>query len=69
MMHCLNPSRVTTGFSILALGPQGRLATLENGLSHARQLGILPMRAKEIVHRIAGEVGEWRTFFESGMVL
>lgn len=63
------PQQGNDRFLHLGVGAQGRLATLDNGLSHAGQFGILPKRAREIVNRIAGEVREWRTFFESGIGL
>ena len=63
------PQQGSERFLHLSVGAQGRLATLDNALSHAGQFGILPKRAREIVNRIAGEVREWRTFFESTMGL
>lgn len=63
------PQHGSNRFLHLGVGAQGRLATLDNALSHAGQFGILPNRAKEIVNRIAGKVREWRTFFESTMGL
>jgi serine/threonine-protein kinase HipA len=63
------PQQSSERFLHLSVGARGRLATLDNALSHAGQFGILPARAKEIVNRIAGEVREWRTFFESDMGL
>ncbi len=63
------PQQASERFLHLSVGAHGRLATLSNALSHAGQFGILPQRAKEIVDRIAGEVREWRTFFEADMGL
>jgi serine/threonine-protein kinase HipA len=63
------PQQGTDRFLHLSVGAQGRLATLDNALSHAGQFGIIPHRAKEIVDRIASEVREWRTFFELDMGL
>lgn len=63
------PQQGTHRYLHLSVGAQGRLATLGNALSHAGQFGIVPHRAREIVDRIAREVREWRTFFESGMGL
>lgn len=51
----------------LGVGERGRLATLDNALSHAAQFGLLPPRASSIVDRIARQVREWRTFFEAKM--
>ena len=63
------PQQGSERFLHLSVGAQGRLATLDNALSHSGQFGILPGRAKEIVDRIASEVREWRTFFEFEMGL
>ncbi len=54
-------------FLHLGVGAQGRLATLDNALSHAGQFGLTLRAARQIVDRIAGEVREWRTFFEHDM--
>ncbi len=51
----------------LGVGEHGRLATLDNALSHAGQFGLLPPRASSIVDRIARQAREWRTFFEARM--
>jgi serine/threonine-protein kinase HipA len=51
----------------LGVGEHGRLATLDNALSHAGQFGLLPPRASSIVDRVARQVREWRTFFEARM--
>lgn len=50
------PQQGGNRFLHLGVGAHGRMATLDNGLSHAGQFGILPKRAKEIVNRIAGKV-------------
>lgn len=63
------PQQGTDRFLHLGVGMQGRLATLSNALSHSGQFGIMPPRAREIIDRIAGEVREWRTFFEGTMGL
>lgn len=63
------PQQGSERFLHLSVGAKGRLATLDNALSHAGQFGILPKHAKEIVNRIAGEVREWRIFFETIMDL
>ena len=51
----------------LGVGAQGRLATLDNALSHAAQFGLNPTSASAIVDRIARQVREWQTFFEVKM--
>jgi serine/threonine-protein kinase HipA len=61
------PQRGTDRFLHLGVGAQGRLATLDNALSHAGKFGILPEVAQRIVDRISMEVREWRTFFERQM--
>jgi serine/threonine-protein kinase HipA len=51
----------------LGVGERGRLATLDNALSHAGQFGLHPPNASAIIDRIARQVREWRTFFEAKM--
>ena len=58
------PQRGYDRYLHLSVGEQGRLATLDNALSHAGQFGLLPPQATAIIDRISGRVREWRTFFE-----
>jgi serine/threonine-protein kinase HipA len=48
----------------LAVGPQGRLATLDNALGGAGLFGLHPPRAAMIIDRVARVVREWRESFE-----
>jgi serine/threonine-protein kinase HipA len=48
----------------LAVGPQGRVATLENALAGAGRFGLLPPDAARIVDRVAHVVRGWRKTFE-----
>lgn len=61
------PQRGHDRYLHLGVGEHGRLATLDNALSHAGQFGLLPPQATALIDRIARQVREWRTFFESGM--
>jgi serine/threonine-protein kinase HipA len=48
----------------LAVGPQGRLATLDNALAGAGRFGLMLPDAARIVDRIARAVRGWRVTFE-----
>ena len=48
----------------LAVGPQGRLATLDNALAGAGRFGLLPPDAARIIDRVARVVRRWRESFE-----
>ncbi len=48
----------------LAVGPQGRLATLDNAVAGCGRFGLLPPQAAGIVDRVARVVRSWRTSFE-----
>lgn len=54
----------------LSVGPQGRLARLDNAMTGAGRFGLLPPRAADIIDRIVRVVREWRgRFEESGVPL
>lgn len=48
----------------LAIGPQGRVATLENALAGAGRFGLMPPEAARIIGRLARVVTGWRASFE-----
>ena len=48
----------------LAVGPQGRLATLDNALAGAGRFGLLPPEAARRIDRVARAVRNWRVTFE-----
>lgn len=48
----------------LSIGPQGRLARLDNALAGAGRFGLLPPDAARIIDRIVGAVRGWRDTFE-----
>jgi serine/threonine-protein kinase HipA len=48
----------------LAVGPQGRLATLDNALAGAGRFGLMPPAAALIIDRVARAVRSWRQSFE-----
>jgi len=48
----------------LAVGPKGRLATLDNARGGAGLFGLHPPQAEQIVERVAGTVRHWRERFE-----
>jgi serine/threonine-protein kinase HipA len=52
----------------LSVGPQGRLARLDNAMAGAGRFGLLPPRAAGIINRIVSVVREWRGRFESSGV-
>ncbi len=48
----------------LAVGPQGRLATLDNALAGSGLFGLLPPEAARIIDRVARVVRSWRGVFD-----
>ena len=48
----------------LSIGPQGRLARLDNALAGAGRFGLLPPDAARIIDRIVRAVRIWRDTFE-----
>jgi serine/threonine-protein kinase HipA len=48
----------------LAVGPQGRLATLDNAFSGAGRFGLMPAAAAQIIDRVARVVRTWRETFD-----
>lgn len=48
----------------LSVGPQGRLARLDNALAGAGRFGLLPPDAARIIDRVVGVVRGWRDIFE-----
>lgn len=48
----------------LAVGPQGRLATLDNALAGGGRFGLLPPDAARIIDRVARVVRSWRETFD-----
>lgn len=48
----------------LAVGPQRRLATLDNALAGAGRFGLLPPEAARCLDRVARAVRNWRATFE-----
>jgi len=48
----------------LSVGPQGRVARLDNALAGAGRFGLLPPNAAAIVDRVARAVRSWRDTFE-----
>ncbi len=48
----------------LAVGPQGRLATLDNAMAGAGLFGLHPPQAVKIIDRVAGAVRGWRVSFD-----
>jgi serine/threonine-protein kinase HipA len=61
------PQRGTERYLHLGVGVRGRLATLDNALTHAGRFGLLADTARAIIERVSMEVREWRTFFEGEM--
>jgi serine/threonine-protein kinase HipA len=51
-------------FLHLGVGAQGRLATLDNALSHAAQFGLDLLAAAQMIEEIAQKTREWRNTFE-----
>lgn len=49
----------------LSIGPQGRLARLDNALAGAGRFGLLPPDAARIIDRIVQTMRTWRDHFES----
>ena len=48
----------------LSIGPQGRLARLDNALAGAGRFGLLPPDAARIIARVVRAVRNWRDLFE-----
>lgn len=48
----------------LSVGPQGRVARLDNALAGAGRFGLLPPDAARIIDRVVGVVRGWRNSFE-----
>lgn len=48
----------------LSIGPQGRLARLDNALAGAGRFGLLPPDAARIIDRVVRAVRNWRDLFE-----
>ena len=59
------PTLASERFLHLGIGPQGRLATLDNALSGYSRFGLTLHGAEEIVARIWRVTREWKTWFES----
>jgi serine/threonine-protein kinase HipA len=49
----------------LAVGDKGKLATLDNALSHFSAFTSTRLQAISIIRRVWGEVREWKTTFET----
>lgn len=49
----------------LSVGPQGRLARLDNALAGAGRFGLLPPDASRIIDRVVSAVHGWRDSFEA----
>jgi serine/threonine-protein kinase HipA len=58
------PQVATERYLHLGVGAQGRLATLDNALSHASQFGLTSAEASQLIERIALKTREWRNTFE-----
>lgn len=58
------PQVATERFLHLSVGPQGRLATLDNLLAAHGTFGLLKKNAASIIDRVAAVTREWRMFFE-----
>lgn len=48
----------------LSVGPQGRLARLDNAMAGAGRFGLLPPDAARVIDRVVGAVRRWRETFE-----
>lgn len=48
----------------LSVGPQGRVARLDNALAGAGRFGLLPPDAARVIDRVVGVVRGWRDIFE-----
>lgn len=59
------PQVATERMLHLSIGPQGRLAMLDNALAGAGRFGLLPPDAARIIGRIVGVVRTWRELFEN----
>jgi serine/threonine-protein kinase HipA len=59
------PQVGTERFLYLSVGPQGRVARLDNALANAGAFGLLHPAAARIIDRIVHVVREWRGHFEA----
>lgn len=59
-----NPALGSERYQALGVGPQGRLASLENALVAAPQFGLHRGKARPIIERVWTVVREWRTVFQ-----
>jgi len=59
------PSLASERYLFLGVGPQGRLATLDNAFDSREHFTLSEADAVEIIARIWNEVREWRVRFES----
>lgn len=62
------PQLATERMLHLAVGPQGRLATLGNALEGAGRFGLMPPAAAGIIDRLVRVVRAWREHFERWQV-
>ncbi len=58
------PQVATERMLHLSIGPQGRLARLDNALAGAGRFGLLPPDAARIIDRVVGVARHWRDTFE-----
>jgi len=58
------PQIATQRYLHLAIGTQGRLATLDNAASEANRFGLQDDEAAHIIERISMQAREWRSVFE-----
>ncbi len=55
-------------FLAIGVGEQGRLATLDNALSHAGQFGLRPREASELIQQMTEDLRPWKSVFENAGV-
>lgn len=58
------PSLATERYLHLGIGPQGRLATLDNALAGCARFALTPLRAAELIDEVWRVVRQWRYGFE-----
>jgi serine/threonine-protein kinase HipA len=58
------PQVGTERYLHVSVGAEGRLATLDNALTHAGRFGLMPPEAVSIIDGLATKVRAWREFFE-----
>lgn len=63
-----HPQIATERFLHLSIGPQGRLATLDNLFAAHGAFGLLKPKAAEIIEHVASVVREWRNTFDACQV-